>query len=84
MVGIGKLLLGVDIAFDLLNGGNSGIEFEVTVDVAEASSTVAVVDVDQREDSDSDESGGGERSATFDNGDGNDWNFLNLAFCLCL
>jgi len=79
---MGKLLLGIDMAFDLLSGGNSGNESDVKVDVAGVSSTVAVVDVDQRKDSDSDE--GGERSPTFDDVDGNDWNFLNLALCLCL
>ena len=81
MVGIEKLLLGMDMAFDLLSGGNSGNESDVTVE-AGVSSTVAVVDVDQREDSDSDE--GGEMSPTFDDGDGNDWNFLSFALCLCL
>ena len=72
------------MAFDLLKGGNSGIEFDVTVDmdVTGASSTVAVVDVDQREDSDWNE--GEETSPMFDDGDGNDWNFLNFALCLCL
>ena len=81
--GIGKLLLGKDMAFDLLNGGNSGNEIGATVAVvAGASSTV--VDVDQREGSDRDEVG--EISPTLEDGgvDGNDWNFLNLALCLCL
>jgi len=82
-VGIGKLLLGIDMAFDLLRGGNSGNESDVSVDEAGVSSTVAMaVDVDQREGSDSDE--GGDMSPTFDDGDGNDWNFLNLDLCLCL
>ena len=83
--GIGKLLLGKDMAFDLLNGGNSGNEIGATVAVvAGASSTV--VDVDQREGSDRDEVGVGEMSPTLEDadGDGNDWNFLNLALCLCL
>ena len=71
-----------DRPLDLLNGGNSGSESDVTVDVAGVSSTVAGVDVDHREGSDSDE--GGDMSPTFDDGDGNDWNFLNLALCLCL
>ena len=79
-LGIGKLLLGIDMAFDLLNSGSSaGNELVVTVE-AEVSSTVALVDVDQSEGSDSDEGG----EITFDDGDGNYWNFLNLALCLCL
>ena len=71
----------MDMAFDLLSGGNSGNESDVTVEDG-VSSTVAGVDVDQREGSDTDE--GGEMSPTFDDGDGNDWNFLSLALCLCL
>ena len=85
MVGVGKLLLGIDMALDLLSGGNSCSESDVSVDEAGVSSTVAGVDVDQREGSDSDE--GGDMTyidTTFDDGDGNDWNFLNLALCLCL
>ena len=83
-MGIGKLLPGIDMAFDLLKGGNSGIKFDVTVDEDGASSTEAVVDDDQREDSDWNE--GGEMSPTLEDedGDGNDWNFLNFALCLCL
>ena len=81
-MGIGKLLPGIDMAFDLLKGGNSGIKFDVMVDEDGASSTEAVVDVDQREDSDWNE--GGEMSLEDEDGDGNDWNFLNFALCLCL
>ena len=42
------------------------------------------MEVDQREGSDSDEGEEVTLSTIFDDGDGNDWNFPNLALCLRL
>ena len=86
--GAGKLLLGKDIAFDLLKGGNSGNEsepFEFAVDGTGTSLTVDVdVDVNQSE-GDEIDAGGEEREAAFEvDNDGNDWNFFILDLCLCL
>ena len=85
----GKLLLGKDMAFDLLKGGNSGNESEpfdeFAADGTGISLTVDVdVDVDQSEGEEID-AGGDDREAAVDvDSDGNDWNFLNLDLCLCL
>ena len=82
-------LPGIDIAFDLLSGGNSNscneVEFTLLVSVTGASSTE--VNVDQREGAEFDDEGTvGEETQRLSlvEGEGKDLNFFNLAFCLCL
>ena len=88
--GTGKLLLGKDMAFDFLNGDNSGNESdpfdEFAVDGTGISLTVVGVDVDvDQGEGEEIDAGGEDREAAFDvDNDGNDWNFLNLDLCLCL
>ena len=89
--GAGKFQLGKDMAFDLFKGGNSSDESgpdpsddDSVVEVEGTLTSLADVDVDQSEGAENEEVAPG-KEATFEDGkDGNDWNFFNLALCLCL